>query len=72
MSSNSIERVWINPWKYFSATARMDEEEKESILQSVMREAEAGNAEALRRYDFVCLENPYIAWRQRRRNARGR
>ncbi len=73
MSPNPIDRVWINPWKYFSATARMDEAEKESILLSVLREAEAGNAEGLKKFEFVCLENPYLAWRQqRRRSARGR
>ncbi len=67
MSPNSIARVWINPWKYFNATAQMDESEKDSILERVLQEAQAGNAEALKKFDFVCLENPYLAWRQRRR-----
>lgn len=68
MSSQPTLRVWIDPWKYFSATARLSREEAGNLIERVYDEIEAGDEEALRQFEFVSLENPYFAWKQLRRS----
>jgi hypothetical protein len=67
MRADSAVKVWLDPWKYWSATAKMSEEETSSLIDKVMNDAEAGNLEALKQYTFVTTEDPVEAWRRRRR-----
>ena len=67
MHTPSIIKVWINPWKYWATTSEMSREQAGSLMKEVERLAESGNAEALKRYEFVELEDPVLAWRDRRR-----
>jgi hypothetical protein len=69
MSPNPIDRIWINPWKYYTVTADMDQPEIDAMMERVLYQARIGNEEELRKFDFVCLENPYLAWRRQRRAA---
>jgi hypothetical protein len=68
MSNDPIARIWINPWKYYNFTAGMNDAERDSMMERVLMEAQAGNEAALKQFDFVCLENPYFAWRRQRQS----
>lgn len=68
MSESSTPRIWINPWKYWSATARLSGEQIDALMEHVVAESEAGNKDELGKIDFVCLENPYLAWRRERQS----
>jgi len=61
-------RIWINPWKYWATTSEMSREETNSLMSEVLRHVETGNAEALKRYEFLELRDPVLAWRNRRRS----
>ena len=67
MCADSAVKIWLDPWKYWSATADMSREETAFLVDKVMRYAETGNLDALKQYTFVSLEDPVKAWRQRRR-----
>ncbi len=69
MHTNSAIKIWINPWKYWATTSSMSSAETGSLMDEVLHCAENGDAEALRHYDFVELEDPVLAWRDRRRSA---
>ena len=66
VSSKPTLRIWINPWKYFSATAGLSTDEAAKLMDRVSAEMESGNEDALRGFDFVSLENPYFAWKRLR------
>jgi hypothetical protein len=66
MRADSAVKVWLDPWKYWSATANMSREEAGSLIEKAMHHAETGNLEALKQYAFVTLEDPVEAWRRRR------
>ncbi|MGA2990649.1 MAG: hypothetical protein ABSD88_09260 [Candidatus Korobacteraceae bacterium] len=68
MHPESVKKIWINPWKYWAITSTMSSEETNSLMSEVLHYAESGNAEALKHYDFVELEDPVLAWRDRRRS----
>ncbi len=72
MSPNSIDRVWINPWKYYTETAGMSQPDIDAMMERVLNEVETGNAEALRKFNFVSLENPYLEWRRQRKASSSR
>jgi hypothetical protein len=63
MHSGSVNTVWINPPKYWAATADMNSDEKACLLERIEELAESGDTGALQQIDFVCLENPYLKWR---------
>ena len=66
MHSDSLIKVWINPWKYWAATEQMSEAEAGSLMNEVLQCIESGNKKGLEHYDFVTLDNPVDAWRNRR------
>jgi hypothetical protein len=68
MHTESAIKIWINPWKYWATTSSMSSEETDSLMNKVLHYAERGDAEALRHYDFVELEDPVLVWRSRRRS----
>ena len=51
--------IWFLPHKFWAATRHMPKEHADRLLEEVIALAEAGDLEALRKYDFVSLENPY-------------
>jgi hypothetical protein len=57
-------KLWILPPKYWAATERMTESEKESMMQEIVELAESGNAEALKTFDFLSMEDPYLLWKK--------
>ncbi len=67
MSADSAVKIWLDPWKYWSATANMSGEETAFLIDKVMHYAETGNLDALKQYTFVTIKDPVEAWRQRRR-----
>jgi hypothetical protein len=68
VSPNPFVRIWIDPWRYFSATANLSPQEAGELTDRVMAEMESGNEEALRKHKFVLLENPYFAWKRLRKS----
>lgn len=66
MHADSAVKVWINPWKYWSTTAKMSREETDSLMEEVLHYAETGNLEALKQYTFLAFEDPVEKWRLRR------
>ena len=68
MHTKSAMKIWINPWKYWAITSAMNSEETGSLMNEVLHHVESGDAEALRHYGFVELEDPVLAWRDRRRS----
>jgi hypothetical protein len=57
MRSDPIERVWIDPPKYWAATKNMSPEQVEQMLDEIMALVETGDREALGRIDFLSLES---------------
>jgi hypothetical protein len=57
--TNARERIWFFPHKFWQATKGMTQEEKTQLMSQVEQEAEARNFEALRKYPFVFIGDPY-------------
>ena len=51
--------IWFLPRKFWAATRNMPKEHADRLLDEVITLAEVRDLEALRKYDFVSLENPY-------------
>ncbi len=64
-SSNNIaeesqrERIWFFPHKFWQATKGMPKDEVTRLMSKVEEEAEAKNFEALKKYPFVFVGDPY-------------
>lgn len=53
------ERIWFFPDKFWRATKNMPPEQVASLMAEVERHAEERNVEALRKYPFVVVGDPY-------------
>jgi hypothetical protein len=53
------ERVWFFPHKFWQATKGMPKDEVARLMSQVEEEAEAKNFDALKKYPFVYVGNPY-------------
>lgn len=51
--------IWFLPHRFWAATRNMPREQADRLLDEVIALAEVRDLEALRKYDFVSLENPY-------------
>jgi hypothetical protein len=51
--------IWFLPHRFWAATRNMPKEYADRLLDEVITLAEVRDLEALRKYDFVSLENPY-------------
>jgi hypothetical protein len=51
-----IKKLWVFPPKYWAATERMTEDEKERIIQKILDLAERGDTQALKQFDFLSFE----------------
>jgi hypothetical protein len=64
MLQQPIRKVWVFPPKYWAATERMTESERENMMQEILDLAERGDTEALKKFDFLSLEDPYLLWKK--------
>lgn len=53
------EPIWFFPDKFWAATRNMPKHQADSLLEEVISLSEVRDIEALRKYDFVSIENPY-------------
>ncbi|HXZ80944.1 MAG TPA: hypothetical protein VEG30_13525 [Terriglobales bacterium] len=63
IQSATRQPIWINPPKFWAATRNMSPDEVGSLMERIEQMAAAGDKEALRKFDFVYLENPRPARR---------
>jgi hypothetical protein len=59
VNNNQRERIWFFPNKFWAATKGMPAEEVSKLMEEVEGYAEARNFEALRKYPFVFVGDPY-------------
>lgn len=52
-------RIWFFPDKFWKATKNMPKEEAANLMAEVEQYAAAGNVQALRKYPFVFIGDPY-------------
>jgi hypothetical protein len=53
------ERIWFFPHKFWQATKGMPKDEVNRLMSQVEEEAEAKNFDALKKYPFVFVGDPY-------------
>lgn len=53
------ERIWFFPDKFWQATKNMPENEASDLMAEVERYAAAGDVQALSKYPFVFVGDPY-------------
>lgn len=53
------ERIWFFPDKFWQATKNMPENEASALMAEVERYAAAGDVQALSKYPFVFVGDPY-------------
>jgi len=53
------ERIWFFPDKFWQATKGMPADEVSKLMEEVERYAEAKDVEALKKYPFVFVGDPY-------------
>ncbi len=56
---NRRNRIWFFPHKFWQATKGMPKDEVAQLMSKVEEEAEAKNFDALRKYPFVFVGDPY-------------
>ena len=54
------ERIWFHPSKFWGATKDMPPEQVDLLWESLLQLAAARNLEALRRYDFIRVGNAHL------------
>jgi len=57
--ANHRERIWFFPNKFWQATRNMPPDEVSRLMEEVERYAEARDMQALRKYPFVYVGDPY-------------
>lgn len=56
---NRRNRIWFFPHKFWQATKGMPKDEVAQLMSKVEEEAEAKNFDALKKYPFVFVGDPY-------------
>lgn len=56
---NQRDRIWFFPNKFWAATKGMPADEVSSLMEEVERLAKAKDVEALKKYPFVYVGDPY-------------
>lgn len=59
VETNQRERIWFFPHKFWQATKGMPKEEVTRLMSQVEEEAKARNFDALKKYPFVFVGDPY-------------
>ena len=57
--TNQRERIWFFPDKFWQATKGMPKDEVSKLMAEVEQFAEAKDVEALKKYPFVFVGDPY-------------
>jgi len=57
--SDQRNRIWFFPHKFWEATKHMPKEEAANLMAEVEGYAASGDTEALRKYPFVFVGDPY-------------
>ena len=57
--ANPRERIWFFPDKFWRATKNMPPDEVANLMAEVESYAAAGDMQALRKYPFVVVGDPY-------------
>jgi hypothetical protein len=57
--TNHRERIWFFPDKFWRATKNMPPDEVANLMAEVEGYAAAGDTQALRKYPFVVVGDPY-------------
>lgn len=57
--TNHRERIWFFPDKFWQATKNMAPEQVATLMEEVERLAEARDVQALSKYSFVFVGDPY-------------
>ena len=52
-------RIWFFPHKFWQATKDMPKDEAANLMEQVERFAAAGDVQALSKYPFVFIGDPY-------------
>ena len=55
MVTNQIERVWLVPQRFWSATKEMSVEETERLIEHLMYLSTIHDFESLRKFDFIIV-----------------
>jgi len=63
---NTSERIWFFPDKFWRATKNLPPDEAAKLMAEVERYAEVRDMEALRKYPFVFVGDPYRKPRNRK------
>lgn len=56
---NYRDRIWFFPNKFWQATKGMPAEQVDQLMEEVEKYAAANNVEALKKYPFVFVGDPY-------------
>jgi len=56
---NHRERIWFFPNKFWQATKGMPKDQVSKLMEEVEKYAEAKDVEALKKYPFVFVGDPY-------------
>ena len=60
MTSPKRPRIWLHPPKYWKITERMTSQEAEDMMNTVLSLAEKGEVAALRKYEFISVEEELV------------
>jgi hypothetical protein len=55
MVTNQVDRVWLVPQKFWSATKGMSAEETEKLVDRLMSLSEVGDFATLQKFDFIVI-----------------
>jgi len=55
MVTNSTDRIWLNPPKFWAATKQMSSEEAEKLVEKLISLSEVRDFEALQKFDFIVI-----------------
>ena len=61
MMANQIDRVWLVPQRFWSATKEMPVEETERLIEHLMYLSTIHDFESLRKFDFIVVEKPPLS-----------
>jgi len=59
LEPNHRERIWFFPDKFWQATKNMPKDEAANLMAEVERHAANGDVQALSKYPFVFVGDPY-------------
>ena len=61
MVTNQIDRVWLVPQRFWSATREMSVEETERLIEHLMYLSTIHDFESLRKFDFIVVGEPPLS-----------